>query len=193
MNMFKEIKKISINLNPQKEDASGRVFENVFSCTPLVGLATILVWIFILSLQAVILKKVYTHSRYKHKWVEWAPKANTLKQLKDEIAKLESTDNKIRELTTPKYEIAAILKDLFSSLPKNVWFETLDFTEDFINLKGYVVKWHEDYLFSLDTFIGTIKGKKYFSSKFNKVNIKDSQKANFNGIEVLQFVIECKK
>ena len=86
-----------------------------------------------------------------------------------------------------------IFQGIFHSLPKNVWFESLDFKSGAINLKGYVVKWGEDYLVSLDGFVNSLREQEYFSSKFSNMSIRESKKSNFNGVETLKFIIECKK
>jgi len=187
------MKKVSINLNPQKENVITAVLERVVSYTPLAGLAAALVLVLIIFLQMLVFKQAYDYSKYNKKWKMWKGKYEEIKKIKKGVAKLEKEKNTLEETTTPKYDIVLILEDIFSSLPKNIWFEKLEFEREAINLRGYVVTWGEDYLVSLDGFINSLRENEYFSSKFIKLNIKESRRTTFNGVETLKFIIECKK
>ncbi|MDD4954601.1 MAG: PilN domain-containing protein, partial [Candidatus Omnitrophica bacterium] len=94
-------------------------------------------------------------------------------------------------MLTPKNQIPDIFEDVFSSLPKNIWFSSMNLKKNTLDIRGYVDKVDEDYLVSLEKLGNNLKSKKYFGSKFKKINIKDSQKKEFNGMEVLEFYIEC--
>ncbi len=185
--------KISINLNPRKEAVSSSILQNFIAYTPLAAMVTAFVFVILVLMQVVIVKKMHTHHVYTDEWKHWESKAVVIRDIKAAMATLESELVNLRDTTTPKYNMGLILKDMFASLPKNIWFESFRFKEETIDLKGYVVKWNEDLLVSLGTFIDSLRDKKYFSSKFPKVNIKTSQKTDFNGIKVLKFFIECKK
>ncbi len=187
------MKKIIINLSPQKETAATALLQRVVSYTSLGGLTAALVLVLIIFLQMFIIKQTYDCSKYNKKWEAWESKYKEMKEIKKGIAKLEKVKNKLEEIATPKYDIVLILEGIFSSLPKNVWFEGLDFEKGVISLRGYVVKWREDYLVSVDSFINSLREQEYFSSKFKKVNIKESKRSSFNGVETLKFIIECKK
>jgi len=187
------MKKIVINLSPQKETAATTLLQKVVSYTPLAGLTAVLVLVLIIFLQMFIFKQAYDYSKYNRKWRAWKSKYEEMKKIKKGITKLEKEKNKLEEIVTPKNNIVLILEGIFSSLPKNVWFKGLDFESGAISLRGYVVKWREDYLVSLDGFINSLREQEYFSSKFMKVSIRESTKSNFNGAETLKFIIECKK
>lgn len=187
------MKKISINLNPQKENVTAAVLEKIVSYTPLAGLTAVLVLVLIVFLQMFVFKQTYDYSKYNKKWRMWEGKYEEMKKIKKGIAKLEKEKNKLEEIAAPKYDIVFILEDIFSSLPKNIWFEKLEFEKGAINLRGYVVTWDEDYLVSLDRFINSLRENEYFSSKFIKLSIKESKRTIFNGVETLKFIIECKK
>lgn len=187
--------KIIINLNPKKERVSSEVLQNVVAYTPLAILAAAVFLILVLGLQIVSLKKMHTNSVYNKKWAQWEQKYKSIQAIKMEIANLENENNDLQKVTTPKYKLEAIFGDIFAALPRNIWFNNLNFDKGTLTLKGSVASWgdnSEDYLVSLDKFINSLREKNYFSSKFNKININESQKNNFNGIEVLEFAIECK-
>ncbi len=185
--------RISINLSPKKETATTAAAQNIISYTPLVVLAGLAIFTILLFMQVIFLKKNHTHGIYKKEWAQWEHKAIAMRGIKDEITLLDYELCRLRKISTPGYGLGYILADMFSALPKNIWFESLRFKEEVIELRGYVVKWNEDYLISLDTFINALGKSDYFSSRFGLVNIKTSQKEDFNGVKVLNFSIECKK
>ena len=187
------MKKITINLSTQKETAVDSILENIVSYTPLVSLTATLVFAIILLLQLFIFKQGYEYAKHNRKWQKWEGKYNLIRGIRKEISGLEDVKKRLGEILTPEYDTVFILGDIFSSLPKNVWFKELDFRGETIDLKGYVVRWNEDYLVSLDRFISSLREKEYFFSKFKKINIKESKKTTFNGLETVKFVIECRK
>ncbi|MDD3296344.1 MAG: hypothetical protein PHU64_03180 [Candidatus Omnitrophica bacterium] len=191
--MHKDLKKIYINLNPQKKEAANLTLQNFSNYTPLIGLAAAVVLVIIILLQAVGLRKMYTARIYRNEWLEWEDRASLIKDVKSETALLNKEKESLQEVLTPKYEMVFLLEDIFSSLPKNIWFEGFVLDKDFLDLRGYVVRWQEDHLVSLDKFINSLRKKKYFSSVFSKVKIKNSQIDKVNGVEVLRFFIECRR
>ena len=185
--------KIVINLNPQKEHATSEVMRSIVGYTPLLLLSAGLIFVVIVLLQLVAFQKTYSYNVYKSKWAQWEDEDRLLKEIKADIARLDAEKLATTQVVTPTYEMAKIFADIFSALPKNIWFSNLSLQGDSLSLQGNVVRWNEDYLASLDKFIEKLRQSQYFSTKFQKLNIKQSQKTNFNGVEVLQFSIECVK
>ena len=187
------MKKISINLSPQKEDVTSVVLQKMISYTPTVGLSLVVFSALLLLLQIFIAKQTYTYGGCEKKWEGLEDKYNLIEGIKEEIRALEEEKQKLEKVATPEHNIVLILGDIFSSLPKNIWFDGLNFKGETIDMRGYVVGWNEDYLISLDGFINSLREKDYFSLKFSRVNIKKSAKEKYNGAETLKFSIECKK
>ena len=187
------MRKISINLSPQKEDITSAMLQRVVSYTPLVGVTAVIVLALLLFLQVFIVKQTYAYHGYEKKWRKLESKYNLIKGIKGEIANLKEENQKLKEVATPEHDIVLILGDVFSSLPKNIWFDGLNFKGETINMRGYVAGWNEDYLISLERFINSLREKDYFSSKFSRINIRESVRENYNGVETLKFSIECKK
>lgn len=185
--------KIEINLSPQKAKASSQILRSITSYTPLLALVAIGVLVLIFFLQVVALKKTHSERVYAKKWQGWVQREQSLKKIKSENVDLEKEEKTLKEILDSKHEAAAVLEDIYTALPKNIWFKEMSFRNDFINIKGYVVNWNEDYMLSLDKFINSLVKNTSFSSKFGRINIKQSQKANYNGVEVLDFVVECKR
>jgi Tfp pilus assembly protein PilN len=183
--------KININLNPRREEEGSLLTQKIISYFPLVVLVAAGFLILILVFQLIIFFKINTYNHYKNQWQNWEEKFNLITKIKKETVSLMQEKKEFDRITTPHIMIADILSDIFSSLPENIWFKTLAFRENSLILEGYVVKWDEDYLISLDKFINSLKNRKYFSDIFKKINIKSSQKEKFNGVEVIGFNIEC--
>ena len=184
--------KISINLNPNKENLLKGIMQTVVSYIPLAKFSAGAVLILIVLLQLFISYRGQAYKILSKEWDKWDELTLPLRNIKSKIAALEDERKQLREIATPKYEIALLMGDIFSSLPKNIWLATIDFKNDFFVLNGFVVKWNEDYLLSLDKFIDSLKQKDYYSY-FPKVSIQRSRKKTYNGVEVLEFTIQCKK
>ncbi len=187
------MKKVVINLSPQKHKYSKLNLTNLSSYLPLVSLAAVIGLILVLLLHLVVLRKAYIYAAKTKDWKQWEDKAKALSEVKAQINESKTRYDQLNRILTPNYQLSSLLEDIFSSLPKNIWFQSLNFREDSLGIDGYVVRWSQDYLASLDSFIKSLREKEYFSSKFASLQIRESQKANFNGVEVLKFIIECKK
>lgn len=184
--------KISINLNPRREKIESVIAQNIIPFIPFMVLAAGVLFAIILILNFILLGKVNIYNSYNKKWRQWKDKAQLVAGIKKEMEELTAEKEEFGKITIPRYQIAMIFDDIFAVLPKNIWFQQLNFTEDSLNIKGYVVMWNEDYLTSLvDNFIRPLKGRKYFSSKFGKINVGESKKQIFNETEVLEFSVEC--
>lgn len=185
--------KIEINLNPKKEEAYSKALQGIGSYAPWAGLAVAAVLVLAALLQTFVFVKSRSYAAYGKQWQAWEGKANLMREIKSGIGGLETEKNGLAALTSPKHKVVLIFEDIFSSLPKNIWLESMESKEAAVGIKGYVARWQEDYLVSLDKFINSLREKKAFSSSFSRINIKKSQKIVYNGVEALQFVLECKK
>jgi len=184
--------KIVIDLNPQKRHPLSAAMQNLISYTPLLGLCVIFGLILVLLLQIIIIRKSYLYRYNTLKWEKRKDEFSQLSEIKKNIRTLSQEKDRLQKLIIPQHEMSRILGGFFSALPKNIWLEKMSFSEGFINLEGNVIKWQEDYLVSLSHFIEALQKEDYFSSKSWKVNIKESRKIKFNGLEVLNFIIECR-
>lgn len=187
------MRKVVINLSPQKYKTPSLNIKKITAYLPLVAIGAVIGLGLIFLLQLVAMKKAYTHASKAKAWRQWEEKAKILQELKGQIAQLETERDKLNKALTPSYQMSKVLGDIFSSLPKNIWFQNFGLKEEVLEIQGYVVKWNQDYLQSLDSFINALREKEYFSSSFSILEIKESQKVDFNGVECLKFIIQCKK
>jgi len=78
------MKKIAINLSPQKEKITSAILQNLVAYTPLVGVTTGFVLIPILLLQLFIFRQTYEYKNYSEKWKKWESKDNSIKRIREE-------------------------------------------------------------------------------------------------------------
>lgn len=180
--------KIHINLSPKQKKEENALFKKISYYISL-GIFFLLAVIVVLGILIAIRASVYEYENVK--WGKWKEKYAELNKIKQDIKNLESDKNEFKKLLTPKNQMSDIFEDIFSSLPKNIWFNSMNLKKDTLEIRGCIVKVEEDYLVSLEKFVNNLKAKKYFSSRFKKINIKDSQRKDFNGAEILEFYIEC--
>lgn len=180
--------RIYINLSPKQKKEENISLKNL---SYYAGLSAFFLLIIIISLGVFIAIRATVYKYEDIKWSKWKEKYETISKIKKEIAGLESDRIEFKKILTTKNQMANIFEDIFSSLPDNIWFNSINTKKDTLDIRGYVVKINEDYLVSLEKFINNLKAKEYFSSRFKKINIKDSQKSDFNTAEVLEFYIEC--
>lgn len=182
------MEKIHINLNPKVEKFDTLIFKELFYYAAL-GVGILLLVILLLGL--FVTNGLSKYRTAAAKWNNWQDESLSLGKIKNELLELENEKKEFQKIITPKNQIANIFEDIFAALPQNVWFAALNLKTESLILKGYVVKLDEDYLLSLEKFITALRQRPYFSSKFKKINIRESQKQLFNGVEVLEFNIEC--
>jgi Tfp pilus assembly protein PilN len=180
--------KIYINLSPKQKKEGNDAIRNV---SPYLGLAIFALLGIIIIVGVVIAMRASVLKYTDIQWSKWKERYSTLSRIEQDIANLGKDKNEFTKMLTPKNQMANMFGDIFSSLPKNIWFNSMNLKKDALDIRGYVVKIDEDYLVSLEKFINNLKSKEYFNSKFKKINIKDSQKKDFNGTEVLEFYLEC--
>ena len=187
------MEKTRINLNPQKENTLSFVLRMLSAYTPFVVVGVIVVGLLLGVLQIFTTVRTHIYTRYTSEWDEWKGKEGEIKRMKAEISSLSAKADTLQQIATPENSVGVYLNEIFAALPLNIWFDSLTVRKEAIDLNGYVVKWEEDYLVSLDRFIEGLKSKELFSQKYNKISIKRSEKADYKGVEVLRFGLTCQR
>jgi Tfp pilus assembly protein PilN len=187
------MKKIKINLNPRKPAIFDQGLGKVLDYIPLLMLLVVFFALLIGGIGLFSLTKAARYNHYQNIWKKWEAKSNQLAEIKRNRINLERDFNRIKDVVTPEYTGVTLLNNLFSALSKNIWFKNISFEQKMLEIEGYVVVWDKDPIVSLENFINNLQKNEDFSKKFKKINIKDTKKINFNGVEVTQFIIECKK
>ncbi len=186
------MKKLKINLNPKKLTIFEQGFASVLNYLPLLILLVVFFSLVIGGIKAISLARTRQQSYLERSWQEWEPKYDQITSIKRRVSFLENQQEKLKKITSPKKTGIILLESVFFALPKNIWLEDFYFEDKLVQMKGYVVRWEQDSLASLEEFIGRLRAKKEFKEKFQKIDFK-TRKTDFRGREVTQFFIECKK
>ncbi|MDD4955641.1 MAG: hypothetical protein PHP17_06350, partial [Candidatus Omnitrophica bacterium] len=139
--------KIYINLSPKEKKKENALLKNV-SYYISVGIFLLLVVLVCIGVLIGVRASVYKYEDIK--WAKWREKYIILSKIKQDIKSLENDRNEFEKMLTPKNQIPDIFEDVFSSLPKNIWFSSMNLKKNTLDIRGYVVKVDEDYLVSLE-------------------------------------------
>ncbi|MFO8053287.1 MAG: hypothetical protein R6U54_04970 [Candidatus Omnitrophota bacterium] len=187
------MKKIKINLNPKKPAMLDQGLGKALDYTPLLVLLVVFFALLVSGVGLFSLINATKYNNYEKLWKNWESKSNQLTKIKGNMSGLKREFNKISEVVTPQHTGVILLNSVFSALPKNIWLKSILFEQEITKVEGYVVEWDKDSLASLEDFINGLQENEGFSKKFTTIDIKDTERINFNGVEVTQFIIECKK
>ncbi|MDD5583726.1 MAG: PilN domain-containing protein [Candidatus Omnitrophica bacterium] len=183
--------KICINLNPHKEKTQGAVIQNIATYIPLAAMSAALLFVIIVLLNLFAAVRLGAYNGYQHRWKQWEGKFKEVSAIQKEIAAVEAEKKELKNIVVPKTEMSKMFAALFSSLPENIWLESIVFKKKSLTLKGYAIQWKEDQMVSLDSFIKALKKDTYFSTQFKKAVITESKQKDYQGVAVLEFIIEC--
>ncbi|MCF7873449.1 MAG: PilN domain-containing protein [Candidatus Omnitrophica bacterium] len=187
------MKKLKINLNPRKPAVFGQGLGKVLDYIPLLILLVVFFALLVSGIGLFSLTKAAKYNGYKKIWKKWEPKSNQLADIKRDLSSLQREFNRIKDVLIPEYTGVMLLNSMFSALPKNIWFKNINFEQKAVEFEGYILKWDKDSLASLEDFINNLQENESFSKEFKTIDIKDTKRTNFNGVEVTQFIIKCKK
>ncbi|UCC95314.1 MAG: PilN domain-containing protein [Candidatus Omnitrophota bacterium] len=185
------MKKIEVNLHPEGEKKEQKWFVYVKRYLPfmLFGLFLLVCVNVVLFLLASSFKK--PRANLEKKWHDLTPQVQEITALKKEIDSLKHNRQEYRDLVTESISASQVFAELFDSIPKNIWFSTVDLGNGVLRMNGSVVRWKEDYLVSVNKLINSLNEKKYFSSVFKNINLKNSRKSSIAGVEIMTFSIDC--
>ncbi len=130
--------------------------------------------------------------KLEQRWEKVSPQIEKLNGLKREINKLKIRNSDLENFYQNRVFISHIFADIFKALPKNMWLEKIAYSNRRLFLSGYVVKWKEEYLATIDTFIKNLKKEEYFSKIFKNLALKDTRKTEYRGREVTYFILQAR-
>ncbi len=187
------IKKININLNPNKQNGIEEGFAKVLSYTPLLILLLLFFLLVTGVIEVVSQAKMSQKKRLSGVWQEWEPRHRDLMSLRRDTSALKRQKKEIKGVVSSEDTGIIFLEKVGSYLPENIWLDNLRFTEGLAQINGYIVRWEEDTLASLEKFINTLQEDESFQERFRQTNIRDTKRIMFRGKEVTQFFLECRK
>jgi Tfp pilus assembly protein PilN len=187
------MRRILINLHPLKGRGEPKILKFTSQYAPFAFLGLVILVVINLLLFILSTALNIPYKNLKKEWVKLAPQVDKISSSKRELQSLIEEKAKYQKLLTSEVLFSRILSDIFSSLPKNIWLKTIESDSDSINFIGFVVKWKENPLVSVDKFIKNLTKQNYFFTVFQDINLKSSRRRNFSGVEVVEFSIECRR
>ncbi|MDD5069170.1 MAG: hypothetical protein PHV17_00410 [Candidatus Omnitrophica bacterium] len=185
------MEKIKINLNPSKEEKLELFFDKAVETNPSLIMVIIVMAAITLVLQMIVFSKGARYRALAREWKQWESKYQAVTELKNEMIKLEQNKKMVEGGLVP-VNVSKLLEAVYVSLPSNIWFDILEYRPQKFYIKGKVVKMQEDAMVSLgDKFIKPLKEQKAFTDLFKEINIKNTHKTLYRGVDVLEFEIEC--
>jgi Tfp pilus assembly protein PilN len=133
------------------------------------------------------------YNRLSNEWTQSSAKVRFLEQTQKSDQELQAKEKRYKDLFSSQLVFSDIFSEVYKALPENVWFESITYSGESIIFSGYVVKWKEDYMVSVDSFVKGLKQSPYFSKEFKVIEPKGTRKDEFNGVEVTKFEVECRK
>lgn len=186
--------KIEINLSPKKKQLKENEIEKWFYLFGpwaikllILGLA-LNVFCFLIFMP--LSKKV---NLLKEEEKKLKPQQEQINKLQEEIKQLSQEKEKYQNKAYFLFNPSRILAALYTSLPENIWFESLNYKERQLQITGYVLPWKEDALASLDKFVNALQENKEISSVFKNIKSQQFRKTTFNQQDVIIFYIVCKE
>lgn len=186
------MKKLKINLSPNKPTNLDENFSKILNYLPLLILGVVF-FAFILGVfEIATFVKARQLNSLEKVWQDWEPKHNEMSGIKQRRLALRREKQDLKEITSPQ-DKSFLLEAIFTVIPKNIWLQRVDYLQDSVKISGYILRWEEDTIASLESFIGGLQEFKSLFEQFNTISIKDAKTIDFRGREVTQFFLECKK
>lgn len=185
------MKKIEINLYPYAGDGRDKFIDLLEKFLPAVFLTLCGFIIINIVLFVFTVSSISVRGELGKKWKNIIPKSEALSALKKEVDSLRVKQADYQNLTGATLRVSRLLADIFKSLPENIWFEGISMKDNSLSFSGYAVRWKEDYLVSIQSFIRNLQKEK-LGEVFKDINLKNSRKNHLSGTEVMRFEIECK-
>jgi Tfp pilus assembly protein PilN len=185
--------KIEINLYPyqgNQEKGFVQILEQFFPYVFLGGILLLFLNV-ILYFTSSFFSAPY--NRLSNEWTQSEPKVNALTQAQKSSEELLAKDKRYKDLFDSQLVFSQVFSEVYKALPDNLWFDSISYSGGVIEFSGYVVKWKDDYMVSIDKFVKGLKQSPYISKEFKIIEPKGTRKAEFNGIEVTKFEVECRK
>ncbi|MFH1767731.1 MAG: hypothetical protein ABH858_01035 [Candidatus Omnitrophota bacterium] len=183
--------KVHVNLCPYENKEENKVLgfvakyiQYVFFLLVLLVIGNILIFITTSTTRLPLISLEKT-------WKNLSSHIDEIDQLKKQKEVLAAEKKSYEGLRTNDILFHKIFISVFDSMPMNVWLQTARFDNNSLDLIGYVVRWQEKNVVSLDGFIKNLKSNDYFKKTFNNITLKSSRKRTLGGRDIIEFRIEC--
>jgi len=186
------MKKIEINFcsySDPKNKKFSQILEKYF---PFVFLGAIgLVLVNIIIAVTIVLSQLPLKN-LNEEWARVKPQSEAIGELQSEVDAFRLLEQEYTGLIFKKMELSRVFSDIFTVLPKNIWFGDIVLKKETIEITGYVVEWKEDFSSSITKFITNLQAQEYFQKIFKDINPKGRKIKDLYEKKIMRFEVECK-
>lgn len=134
------------------------------------------------------------------KWESMRPEREKTEKLTSEILTLEKRVAATRKIAEPDLKLVKLLEGLSKAVNPNIWIERLDLksarqsvsgNKGFLEIEGYAIGKNEQATLLVAKFISNLEGIKVFSDFSETIELKNINKRDFSGEEVMRFKLRC--
>ncbi len=184
--------RVNINLYPGSRGEENKIRKFIFQYFPYVFAGVVGVVILNILLAGITIILSLPYRQLSKKWRKIESAVAGIDSLKRELDTLRSREDKYKSFLQRPFEVAHILADIFSALPRNIWFDEISFKDGEIKLSGYVVEWKMSPSASFDKFIKNLRKEAYFSTYFPLITPRSQRNVNIAGKKAMRFELECR-
>ncbi|MBL7072280.1 MAG: PilN domain-containing protein [Candidatus Omnitrophica bacterium] len=194
---------IEINLLPRELRKKKKKHFGKMPPLPFLPIAAGLLAVFI-SLNFVLIffeiHKKKSLNVLNEKWESMRPEREKTEKLTSEILTLEKRVAATRKIAEPDLKLVKLLEGLSKAVNPNIWIERLDLksarqsvsgNKGFLEIEGYAIGKNEQATLLVAKFISNLEGIKVFSDFSETIELKNINKRDFSGEEVMRFKLRC--
>lgn len=194
---------IELNLLPRELRKKKKKHFGRMPSLPFLPIAAGLIAVFI-SLNFVLIffeiHKKKSLSVLNKKWESMRPEREKTEKLTSEILSFEKRVAATRKIAEPDLKLVNLLEGLSKGVDPNIWIERLDLksvkrfdsgNNGFLEIEGYAIGKNEKATLLVAKFISNLEGIKEFSDICETIELKNINKREFSGEEVMRFKLRC--
>jgi len=194
---------IELNLLPREFRKKKKKHFGKMPNLPFLPIAAGLIAVFIsvnLVLMFFEIHKKKSLNVLKKKWESMRPEREKTEKLTNEISSLEKRVAATRKIAEPDLKLVKLLEGLSKAVNPNIWIEKMDLRsvkqldsgkKGFLEIEGYAIGKNEQATLLVAKFISNLEGIKEFSDFSETIELKNINKREFSGEEVMQFRLRC--
>jgi len=194
---------IELNLLPKEFRKKKKKHFGKMPNLPFLPLAAGLIAVFI-SLNFVLvffeINRKNSLNELNEKWDSMRPEREKTEKLTNEIASLEKRVAATRKIAEPDLKLVKLLEGLNKAVNPNIWIQKMDLkaakrsgsgNEGFLEIEGYAIGKNEQATMLVAKFISNLEEVKEFSDFSKTIELKNINKSEFSGEEVMRFELYC--
>jgi Tfp pilus assembly protein PilN len=183
---------MEINLLPKKYKQRAKVFYYIDVSIPYLVAGAIGVLAVNLVLGSLVTKVNFNKSRIESNWQRKKPQYEEIISIKAELSKLQQQTRDLQEVTKAKLFFSEFLYLVYSNLPGNIWFSSLNYKEGILRIKGAALDYKEEAPMSLNRYLNDLKSTD-IKKQFPVIAVESQQMSRLKANQVLFFDLVFKE